>query len=341
MTLIIKTTRSLNCYLIFYFLSISSLSYAQSPFCIQTFNAFGPAYATDTQTRFALFLNELAKEKCDIIQLQEVWTQKQVEWVEDSLSFAYQFFSPNKQLRIGIMSLSNFDIKPIKVQQFNINNSGDITDNIREWAKIKKAFSVSKTKLPFTEEEIYVLNTHLHHQSTAVRLSQLVDIYQWRLKNRDLKIIMNGDFNANPNSIEIKFIQIILGMKDAFLTVNNSYPADFCTYCKSNPRALSNKDHIFDYIFYSNDSNSFKKSHLKPISITRNLTGKKRWSYSDHYGIRAHFLLDTQLPSKNIIPVKNQVFSLLMEVRTIFSKEENPEFKAYHNFIENMITQLY
>lgn len=339
----VSFNKTMNYYKLFLILLFVYFNKAQSGsiFCLQSFNAFGPLYATETEDRFSAFLNELNSEKCDIIQLQEVWSPKQVSWVEDALSGQYRSFSPNKKSRIGIMSLSFQDITPVHLQKFRVNNSGGLFDNIRELANIKKAFAVAKTKVSNSNEEIYVLNTHLHHMDTPIRLSQLLEILDWRLKNQELKIVMNGDFNANPGSIEIRFIEHVLKMKDSFITLKGKYPEDFCTYCADNPRAFGKGNHVFDYIFYSNFSSKHPNTDLYPIYTERNLMGKDSWSYSDHYGMKAKFYLETAKAVKeNDFISRNQALKTLMEVEEIFIAEKKSIFNKELDYIRSLKQHL-
>ncbi|HWU42355.1 MAG TPA: hypothetical protein VN132_02920, partial [Bdellovibrio sp.] len=75
-------------------------------FCMQSFNAYGPAYARDIHERTQWIAAELqARPRCDVIQLQEVWNNDQIDQVEEPLKPFYEISDPNRKERIGVMSL--------------------------------------------------------------------------------------------------------------------------------------------------------------------------------------------------------------------------------------------
>ncbi len=60
---------------------VASLPSWADPLCVQTFNAYGPAYAKDVAPRTERLVNLIRDEgqpACDLIQLQEVWTNSQL-----------------------------------------------------------------------------------------------------------------------------------------------------------------------------------------------------------------------------------------------------------------------
>ncbi|MCB0370790.1 MAG: hypothetical protein KDD45_15540, partial [Bdellovibrionales bacterium] len=188
-------------------------------------------------------------------------------------------------------------------------------------------------------EDVYILNTHLHPMSTPIRLSQLLEIYDWRIKNPSLKLIVNGDFNSDPNSIEIRFIRDVMGLQDSYLSLKGSYPDNYCTYCTDNPRSFAKKNHIFDYIFYSSVSANFPNTKLYPIYYERNLTGSEKWSYSDHYGVLARFYLENMVPGQETkIPLQdsNVIIKTLEEVETILSNEHKSMYNQDIAYVENL-----
>lgn len=277
-------------------LGLSAAQAAGPSFCLQHFNLYGPLYATQIADRTARVTQELTSEnpECDVVQLIEVWSAAQAHQVMDGMSRDYVISAPNLQSRIGIMSLLRGEIKTTETHDFVINNEDGILDDIRNMAGVKKAFHVVTAKLPQLDEEIYLIETHLHPSSPAVRIAQILDIYNWRLRHQDKKMVLSGDFNAEKNSLERDLLMGLLAAHDSMQEVlGGTYPDQFCSYCEDNPRSWLRGNHLFDYVFFSNVSAT--PSVLKPVSGMINLKGTPGNTLSDHYGLRVYFELDSSL----------------------------------------------
>lgn len=240
-------------------LLISVSSYAQAPlsgvqFCMQSFNAYGPLYALNIEERTESMILELqALPRCEVVQFQEVWNDSQIDQVENSLHVIYEMSTPNRQEKIGVMSLFMGNILTADTRDFKINSDGNLLDRARSIFNVKKAFHVVRASLPGVPEELYFMNTHLHPTSTSVRLTQILDILEWRLGHQDTKLLLSGDFNGDQVSLERAVIMFLLGMHDSLVeTYGGKYPESVCTYCAANPLSWLPDDHILDYIFFSN-----------------------------------------------------------------------------------------
>ena len=173
---------------IFLLIALSGFfAHAKQSFCMQNFNAYGPVYAPSVVSRTARMNYEvLQMPQCDVVQLQEVWNKGQIDQVTEDLSSSYHISAPNRAQKIGVMSLFQGLIQKTETHLFKVNSDGGFLDGARETFNVKKAFHVVKADLPRLSESMYFMNAHLHPTSQAVRLTQILDLLDWRLQNQDL-----------------------------------------------------------------------------------------------------------------------------------------------------------
>lgn len=311
-------------------------------FCLQNFNAYGPIYASNVGERTERWTAELqAKPACDIVQLQEVWNEGHINQVDSALRSKYSLSSPNRKARIGLMSLFKGTIRKEETYSFKVNNEGGFIDGVRKVFNVKKAFHIVTANVPGMDEDIYFLNTHLHPSSQAVRLTQILDLLNWRLKNQNRKLIVSGDFNASFDKLEHAFVESTLRVTDSLEQVLGKYRADVCTYCHKNPLSWMNDDHVFDYVFYSNVGE--EKSVLKAIDGRINLKGTERRPLSDHYGLRIEFSLqEPELPVDflTIELERQKAVQVLLQANEVLKREKGSEFSPYKKQIKELVAQL-
>lgn len=312
-------------------------------FCVQNFNAYGPAYASgvrDRTERFTGFLT--AMPKCDVVQFQEAWNGSQIDIIENNLSPQYAISSPNRDARIGLMSLIMGDILGRQTVNFQVNNDGGFMDSIRDTFDVKKAFHVLQARPALIEEDFYFLNTHLHPSSVTVRLTQILELLQWRLANQQHKLIFTGDINADIGTLERRFLMRLLGLHDAMEEyLGGSYPAGYCTYCAGNPLGWMTEDHTFDYVFFSNVSG--KQTTLQATFGEVNMRGTPRQPWSDHFGVRVRLAVhDTAL-----LPLRSeqearlqQTLQVLQEAQNLLMQERSAELRSFVTLTKDLANQL-
>lgn len=298
-------------------------------FCMQNFNAYGPIYASRIEERTEWMTAELqAKPRCDVVHLQEVWNKSQIDVVDNSLRGLYSISAPNRQEKIGVMSLFMGDIKSTETHDFKVNSDGNILDRARGVFNVKKAWHVATVHLPNVDESFYFMNTHLHPTSPAVRLTQILELVDWRLQHQDLKLLLSGDFNGDEVSLERAVIMSLMGVHDSLLeTLGGTYPKGLCTYCASNPLSWLSSDHVLDYIFFSNISEASTK--LKPLDGDINLRGTPRKPLSDHFGLRVDFSVEPGQVSADAPTIegrRNYALQLLARMETVLGKEKSQDF---------------
>lgn len=312
-------------------------------FCLQNFNAYGPIYAKDIEGRTERMTGLLqAIPKCEVVHLQEVWNEPQIDLIERNLKRQYSISAPNRDSRIGVMSLVMGDIKGTQTQAFDVNNEGGVLDSVREALNVRKAFHVVKAGFFGIDEDFYFINTHLHPSSPAVRVTQVLDILKWRLQHQDMKMLLSGDFNANVGSLERALVLATLGTRDAMEDAMGGYPKKgYCTYCAGNPRGWMLTDQVFDYIFYSNIGES--STTLRVESGEVNMRGTQREPLSDHYGVRVQFSVDPNRSSTNELGLelrKSYALQNLAKAERLLAQQEEPEFRPYVQLLKELQSQL-
>lgn len=309
-------------------------------FCVQSFNTYGPVYAPAILKRTELMSQQIRKEHCEYVQLQEVWNADQINLVKDEM-VQYDIFSPNSDNKIGIMGLYSSQILEKEFHFFRLNSDSGILDQIRKLFSVKKAFSAVLLRNSDTDEPIYFVNTHLHPQSQVIRLTQILDLLEWRMSHNQNKLIMSGDYNFDPGSLERYFLTYLMGVHDSYEATHKQYSKMFCTYCSINPRSWLNDDHVFDYIFYSNISDY--KSTLLPTEVGTNLKGSPKFPLSDHYGLKAQFDVSTMVfryDDEYLEVRRNYTIKLLAQVERIFLKKKSKDFEYHLKLIKDLKTQL-
>ncbi len=251
--------------------------------CLITFNTYGPIYASNVISRSVRIVEDIkSQHDCELIHFQEAWSENQIGIFHNGLQSHYQIYSPNRQQRIGLMSFSKAAWSEVKTYTYRANFDGHFLDEVREIVNAKKAFSIVTESLAGTAS----INTHLHPTSDQVRILQILDLLNWRVQNQSKLLIVSGDFNMAPSSLEHFFLRSILNIEDAMLATRGQYPSDFCTYCASNQLGWMSDDHTFDYVFFSRIASG--QRGWVPQNVDLVLTGGRQ-PLSDHYGLKVNF----------------------------------------------------
>jgi endonuclease/exonuclease/phosphatase family metal-dependent hydrolase len=312
--------------------------------CIQNFNAYGPIYASNVIKRtlaFSFFLNQ-EQEKCDVLHFQEIWNQDQIKVVEDSLDSSFSISAPNKSAKIGLMSLFRGSVAQVWTYGFRINSEGGVLDSIRSIFNVKKAFHVAQVQLPKSSEEYYFVNTHLHPSSSAVRVTQILDILNWRLRYQDKKMILSGDFNADIGSLERQLLLLSLGVHDAMeAQFGGVYPINFCTYCVENPLGWTSQSYTFDYVLFSNVGSS--STTLNTARGQVNMKGAAGQTWSDHYGLRVHLRLlsnASEIERQDLEERRNRAIRVFDALADLLKNQNSSEFQVYEQELRYLLKQL-
>lgn len=193
--------------------------------------------------------NELKDNKFDIICLQEDYNSESFssgKFLNIELDFNYISTSTRVKIRNGKNSSSNLTVlskyETKLLQEIYFDKDGPE----------ERAFQIIEIEIK--KNKVLLINTHLCHISSQTRYQQMQLILNHlrNYNNYDITFLC-GDFNAQPNSKEIKLIRE-MGFKD------------------KNIQQSHENGIIIDYIFY--------KTKNIPLSIKSKIILKE---YSDHY----------------------------------------------------------
>lgn len=265
--------------------------------CIQTFNAYGPAYSRDLEKRTAALGDELRASPCGIVQMQEVWSDTHHNWVLDGLaqsmsSLSGVRFDDVQKPQMGQSGLATFTTEVLSEQRFvpfQVNTDG-LLDNVREFLGVIKGIGSSTVTMRQNEDQkIRLMNVHLHPTSQRVRIAQTVQILETFFKYYMLQnpIIITGDFNFQPGSVEYNLLQSVTQITDAYVVNNGRYAPDTCTYCEHNVHHWPGHKGVLDYIW----SRRGQYHAVKHRDTFINLHGVNGVTPSDHFGLRSYMEL--------------------------------------------------
>lgn len=285
-------------FLLFIFsLSLSFSASANSSFCAQSFNVYGPAYASQVQNRLNRLVTEITKDPCDFIQLQELWKESHYIPFRNSLEKENYSFIRADELRsdgliIGLTSAIDGEIRDRKSAIFAVNNVDGIMDGIRNAAGVQKGYtfiSAATNNSPF----VTLINFHTHPDNESIRLAQVTQLIQDLLASPNYlenPIVLTADLNATPKGTELALLMNLLALRDSYIEANSSY-GNICTYCANNPLSWSRENRVIDYVLVGNSANH----RLKTLTSEINLKGPSlKEPLSDHYGVRSQIAFETQ-----------------------------------------------
>ncbi len=266
------------------------------PLCVQTVNLFGPAYAPQLKKRTKRFMEKVSLEqRCKIIQMQEVWKSSHCERIVNGLTTQEEGLNSvhydsvgmleSKPLS-GLLTVSDGEIAEAQVEYFPINVKGPL-DWLRKNLNIKKAIGIARLTMPAYSAPLLLVNTHTHPISQAVRIAQALFLFEQIVKTLPLAgpLILTGDLNAPPDSVEIRLLMALLDLSDAYVDSNGGYHSSDATFSRQNPYVLSWRHEVIDYVFYRN----FGSMHLSPRSAEINFRDSMQEVTSDHYGVKVDF----------------------------------------------------
>ncbi|MCO5142891.1 MAG: endonuclease/exonuclease/phosphatase family protein [Oligoflexia bacterium] len=332
---------------LFFSLVLSNLGFASSSICIQTFNAYGTAYAPKVKKRFTNLSQKILSENCDIVQIQEVWQEKHFNLLDKAFSKSKYSVTHADQFRkdraiTGLVSLLKPTITFSYSELFQINNQKNPLDLIRDLIGVQKGIFLNEVFLKEQNDKIRIINMHTHPQSEFVRLAQIIQLVELEINRapHSNPVVILGDLNAEPLSLEIALLKKTLLLEDAYLAVQNNYK-DICTYCKDNPLGHSSNDRVIDYIFTAAGSRT-KLDARKAFINFQEFNGE---TLSDHYGVKVEFsfvepgrVLDWnhQTVQKRVKEAK----SVLVQAKNILEQKNKRLYKNSINIASKLIEQF-
>lgn len=262
--------------------------------CLQTFNIYGPIYAQDIKKRTKALLESIpTMPVCEIWQIQELWNKGQNKLLSEGMTNYNQVnFDKVRAKDHQKTGISSFFSKELNIlgtygEVFKVNNNDGILDWFRRQGNINKSFGVTQFKHPALPEPIVAINLHTHPQAPEIRVAQIIQLIQSVIKQMPLPgaLLVSGDFNAKPDSIEMALMRDVLLLRDTQLEFRGGSYGDICTYCQNNPLAWDKDSRVIDYVLVrSSPGMSFRIIESKV-----NLQDYKGITLSDHYGMRTDF----------------------------------------------------
>ena len=250
---------------------------------VQTFNCFGPAYGPRLVFRTKhLGSHLMQRELCDVYFFQEVWKKSHFRILNSVFSDKidklqlFQFDElTDKNVKTGLVSyfvgkLNRADYLPFKV------NKSNIFDYVRKRVGIEKGVGSLNIDHP-KFGNMNILNIHTHPTSSAVRISQIIDLIEYMKSLEDQTIIIGGDFNMEPDSTEFRLFMNLSSVEVA--PVKDLYRGA-STYSRKNPYAIPGLHKFVDYIFLKDSKLNFSEARV-------NMKTHNGYHMSDHYGVYA------------------------------------------------------
>ena len=246
-----------------------STSFATN-FSISTQNLWH--YTTSYEQRLDSLLQNIDKEKADIMTFQEAWKSIggkslfNIFIENEELNVHYYKTNNTIIIREGLAIASTFDQVGKKLA-YILPHSKKLFG--------KRVMIVSQVKLA-DEKEIYVINVHFSPfaDKKHERVDQLNFVID-KIKHNfsDKAVLLTGDFNQDQDD---EFFQPLyeLGFKASARKEQIG-----CTFCSENPLTDAPYNSKLDYIFY-------QEKYLKLENVRKTFTENP---ISDHFGVRAEF----------------------------------------------------
>lgn len=265
----------------------------EATICAQSFNVYGPAYASSVESRVVRTAKTFLQQPCEVIQLQELWREQTYRTFRDTMGPARMKIYHADELRsddkkIGLASAIAGDVKAATSRLFRVNNEDGVLDSIRDLTGVEKGYTVMLAEVKNGSKNappVYYVNLHTHPKNPAIRLAQMTQLLQDIFKNpkmADHPIVLTGDVNAKPDSAELGLLRDVLVLRDSYIEANKSY-GSICTYCADNPLSWDNDSRVIDFVLLGNSSQYV----LSTASSEINLKGERNAPLSDHYGVKS------------------------------------------------------
>jgi endonuclease/exonuclease/phosphatase family metal-dependent hydrolase len=272
---------------------------------IQTFNCFGPAYAPRLVFRSKMLCDYLkANDPLDICFFQEVWKESHYKIIHklfykeqaDLGEFYFDTLTP-KNKKTGMLVYYRGDLISSEYIPFSINES-NLLDKFRNKIGILKG--IGHLELHRADlGSLHVINIHTHPTSAAVRISQIVEIIAFVKSLKNANIIIAGDFNMEPSSVEYKLLLSSLACE--VVPTKPLVGGELSTYSRKNPYAIPGLHKLVDYIFLQSDNLVFSAAKI-------NMQKHLGYHLSDHYGVYAEISEEKSTPKPKLdSPVKDAI----------------------------------
>ena len=265
---------------------------------IATFNTFGvPTSRPSPIERYGKLCDSLQTSDIDIVNLQEVYTRKQLRFLQKGLThFPYLSFKPSPIGPRG--ALVTFSKLPVRrenyISFFQATKSVDRSD-LPEFSLVKSALKgILISRLPTIPMTIF--NVHLtankdndwspenrFHSLHEAQLDVLINAIKSR-QAKDEDIVVDGDFNIASDSALYRNFVLRSGLTDAF--GGHPSPTFHSEFLEE-----GREPHCIDHLLKSDADDRYEvveASTLFDEQVT--MSDGERHYISDHIGLRAVLL---------------------------------------------------
>ena len=318
---------------------------------IQNLNVYDPFYAESRRLRELSVLEFLKKDKGDINFFQEVWSEhyyKNMEKVSQSIgmnSIGYDALVENEK-HSGLVTIVKGTVHKKEIHFFPLVRR-DPYDLVYGILDINKGFGIAHITHPkFPNTPFWAVNIHLHHLNQDVRLLQLVHYLKWFLNKTTLQdpIILAGDFNFEPDSLEFEMIQYMFRFEEPQIYLGLNYS---CTICEENKFYigyglskffLMDYEKITDYVF-------FKSSPRAAVVVKAFNVFPKKYNgvfISDHYGLRVDIAFRDNQEAQKLISeeeFEKRIQKFSETLNKVQSKLDR-SFSSEHQFLNSLRSEL-
>ncbi|XP_068710621.1 putative neutral sphingomyelinase isoform X2 [Montipora foliosa] len=268
----------------------------QSTLRVLTLNCWGIPYVSKMwEERKILIAEELAKGCYDVVALQEVYDSRCYE--------LWSFSKVSGVIGSGVCVLSRYPIVDAFTYRYSLNGyMYNITHG--DWFGGK---AVGYCVIDHPKQQIHFFATHMHaeygesHQYVSHRLVQSYQLSQFiqHLTQPTDTVIVCGDMNCKPSELCYRIIKDVTGLVDAWGKhgqvksgcYGNTADVSQNTFSGGNSlvKGGPNDGNRIDYIFYRCAEDSLK---CVECEVTMRLVPGKKFSFSDHEGVSAKFVVN-------------------------------------------------
>ncbi|CAO3646910.1 unnamed protein product [Cunninghamella blakesleeana] len=287
--------------------------------CILSLNCWGLYIVSkQRQLRLKAIADTIKQSTYDIVTLQEVWVQKDFEYIKNinSINLPYAKYYHSGALGSGLVILSKYPI--VSTHYYPYTLAGRPLKIFHGDYYVGKGFGSACIDHPIIGI-VEVFTTHLHAgygKSDEYKGHRITE--SWELTNmirssiaQNRHVILTGDFNSRPSSYNYLLLEQHAYMTDSWLQMNpmsldeqqqQQFTDEFDFIqklgitCNSSINSWSKyfkKSNFIgdrlDYIFY------FQTPQLQCTSSTVTfidyINDHSKMSYSDHFGVKSIFKL--------------------------------------------------
>ncbi|XP_043098003.1 sphingomyelin phosphodiesterase 2 [Puntigrus tetrazona] len=273
-------------------------------FRVFSLNCWGIRYLSkNCKERFVMIGDLLSREQLDIALLQEVWCEKDFQFLKKQLSSAYphSHYFKSGFIGSGLAVFSRHQIHDAFLYRYSLNGYPYMAQH-GDWFGGK---AVGKVLLNIRGLKVHVFVTHsffiiycrekdsyLPHR--VVQAWELQQFIRHTSAGADA-VILGGDLNMHPDDLGTRLLRNYTGLLDCFSeTANFDGCEEGCTHISENP--FTNTDGLvpfgggvrIDYILFKGSGEV--DVSCESLSTTKGPVPGHPFPYSDHEALTAEFL---------------------------------------------------